>query len=35
MRPILAFTDFATCPLPPRQNILPLRIEAGEKRYAK
>jgi len=32
--PPCAFTDFATCPLPPRQNILPVRIEAGEKRYA-
>jgi len=25
------FTTFATCPLPPRENKLPLRIEAGEK----
>jgi uncharacterized protein (DUF1684 family) len=31
--PPCAFTDFATCPLPPRQNVLPVRIEAGEKRY--
>ena len=31
--PPCAFTDFATCPLPPRQNDLPFRIEAGEKRY--
>jgi uncharacterized protein (DUF1684 family) len=29
--PPCAFTPFATCPLPPRQNELPLRIEAGEK----
>lgn len=28
------FTPFATCPLPPPQNKLPLRVEAGEKRYA-
>jgi uncharacterized protein (DUF1684 family) len=27
------FTDFATCPIPPRQNRLPIRIEAGEKMY--
>ncbi len=32
--PPCAFTDFATCPLPPKQNDLPLRIEAGEKKYA-
>jgi uncharacterized protein (DUF1684 family) len=29
--PPCAFTNFATCPLPPQQNILPIRIEAGEK----
>ncbi len=28
--PPCAFTDFAVCPLPPRENILPIRIEAGE-----
>jgi uncharacterized protein (DUF1684 family) len=27
------FTVFATCPLPPEQNRLPVRIEAGEKMY--
>ncbi len=32
--PPCAFTAFATCPLPPRQNILPVAIEAGEKSYA-
>lgn len=32
--PPCAFTNFATCPLPPRQNHLPLRIDAGEKKYA-
>jgi uncharacterized protein len=26
-----AFTDFATCPLPPAENHLPIGIEAGEK----
>jgi uncharacterized protein len=31
--PPCAFTNYATCPLPPRQNHLPLRIEAGEKKY--
>jgi uncharacterized protein (DUF1684 family) len=29
--PPCAFTKFATCPLPPRQNRLPIAIEAGEK----
>src|SRR5437867_172426 len=28
--PPCAFTPYATCPLPPKQNILPVRIEAGE-----
>ena len=32
--PPCAFTAFATCPLPPKQNRLALRIEAGEKKYA-
>ncbi|MBI4546802.1 MAG: DUF1684 domain-containing protein [Ignavibacteriae bacterium] len=27
------FTEFATCPIPPRQNHLPIRVEAGEKMY--
>jgi len=31
--PPCAFTSFATCPLAPRQNVLPFRIEAGEKTY--
>lgn len=26
-----AYTSFATCPLPPRQNTLPFAVEAGEK----
>lgn len=32
--PPCAFTNYATCPLPPPQNHLPVRIEAGEKKYA-
>ena len=31
--PPCAFTDYATCPLPPPQNQLPVRITAGEKAY--
>ena len=31
--PPCVFTKYATCPLPPLQNYLKLRIEAGEKRY--
>lgn len=31
--PPCAYTDYATCPLPPRQNWLPVPIEAGEKDY--
>jgi len=31
--PPCAFTAFATCPLPPPQNWLPVAIAAGEKRY--
>jgi len=29
--PPCAFTPFATCPMPPRDNYLPVKIEAGEK----
>jgi uncharacterized protein (DUF1684 family) len=29
--PPCAFTAYATCPLPPPQNRLPVRLEAGEK----
>ena len=29
--PPCAFTEFATCPLPPKQNHMPVRVEAGEK----
>jgi len=32
--PPCVFTPYATCPLPPPQNKLPFRVEAGEKEYA-
>jgi uncharacterized protein len=32
--PPCAFTSYATCPLPPRQNRLPFPVEAGERKYA-
>jgi hypothetical protein len=32
--PPCAFSAFATCPLPPKQNRLALRVEAGEKRVS-
>jgi len=31
--PPCAFTAFATCPIPPKQNILTIPITAGEKKY--
>jgi uncharacterized protein (DUF1684 family) len=31
--PPCAFTPYATCPLPPPENKLAVRIEAGEKKY--
>ncbi len=33
VNPPCAFTPYATCPLPPRQNRLPVRIDAGELTY--
>lgn len=33
--PPCVFTKYATCPLPPAQNYLKLRIEAGEKMYGE
>lgn len=33
VNPPCAFTAFATCPLPPPQNRLTVRVEAGELRY--
>ncbi len=32
--PPCAFTPYATCPLPPRQNRLEMAVPAGEKKYA-
>lgn len=32
--PPCVFTPYATCPLPPRQNKLPVRVDAGELRWA-
>jgi len=31
--PPCAFTEFATCPLPPEGNVLPVAVTAGEKRW--
>ncbi len=31
--PPCAFTPFATCPLPPKENRLPFPVRAGEKKY--
>ncbi len=31
--PPCAFSPYATCPLPPASNRLPVRIDAGEKKY--
>jgi uncharacterized protein (DUF1684 family) len=33
INPPCAFTEFATCLLPPKQNVLPIKVEAGEKDY--
>ncbi|HYN00995.1 MAG TPA: DUF1684 domain-containing protein, partial [Vicinamibacteria bacterium] len=33
--PPCAFTPYATCPLPPPQNWMPVRVEAGEMAYGK
>ena len=33
--PPCAYTPYATCPLPPEQNRLPVAIEAGEQRYSQ
>lgn len=33
INPPCAFTPYATCPLPPKQNTLPIAISAGEKNY--
>lgn len=33
--PPCVFTPYATCPLPIRENVLPIRIEAGEKMWGE
>ena len=33
--PPCVFTPFATCPLPHRENVLPIKIEAGEKMWGE
>ncbi len=33
--PPCVFTDFATCPLPPPRNRLPIAVTAGERMYGK
>lgn len=33
INPPCAFTPFATCPLPPPQNVVPIAIRSGEKNY--
>ena len=33
--PPCAYTPYATCPLPPEQNRLPVAIDAGERRYTQ
>lgn len=35
INPPCAFTPFATCPLPPPQNVLPFAVTAGEKSWKK
>lgn len=35
VNPPCAYTPYATCPLPPPGNIVPVRVEAGEKNYGK
>jgi uncharacterized protein (DUF1684 family) len=34
INPPCAFSSFAVCPLPPPQNVIPLRIEAGERKWS-
>lgn len=35
INPPCAFTPYATCPIPPKQNKLALAVTAGEKRYGE
>ena len=32
--PPCAFTVYATCPIPPKQNVLPIAVKAGEMHYS-
>jgi uncharacterized protein (DUF1684 family) len=34
INPPCAFTEYAVCPLSPPENVMPIRIEAGEKRLS-
>lgn len=34
INPPCAFTEYAVCPLPPPENVMPIRIEAGEMRLS-
>jgi len=34
-QPPCAYNPWTTCPLPPRENRLPIPIEAGERNYEK
>jgi hypothetical protein len=33
--PPCAFTPYATCPIPPRENVLPVPVTAGEKAWGE
>jgi uncharacterized protein (DUF1684 family) len=35
VNPPCAFTPHATCPLPTPENVLPIRVDAGEKRFGE
>jgi uncharacterized protein len=35
INPSCAFTEFATCLLPPKQNFLDFAVKSGEKKYGK
>jgi uncharacterized protein len=33
--PYCAFAGGYSCPIPPRENSLPLKVQAGEKKFGK
>ncbi len=35
VNPPCAFTEFATCPTPTKENLLPIAVTAGEKKYGE